>query len=120
MNGAELALIAVLALLLIGPERLPHYAEQLARFVRTLKQFSTDTSQRVRDELGDGVDDFDLASLDPRQYDPRRIVRDALRDDAGGRAARAATPAAAAAATSRAAKVNRAPGGQAPFDDEST
>lgn len=111
-------LIAVLALLLIGPERLPQYAEQLGKFVRGLKRFTTDASQRVKDEIGDEFNDLDLASFDPRQYDPRRIVRDALRDPAPG--ARAATPAAAAAATSRAAGVNQAPGGEAPFDDEAT
>lgn len=111
-------LIAVLALLLIGPERLPEYAEQLGKFVRALKQFTTDASQRVKEEVGDEFDDLDLASLDPRQYDPRRIVREALRDTPP--TARAATPAATAAATSRAAVVERAPAGEAPFDDEAT
>lgn len=119
MNGSELLVIAILALVLIGPERLPQYAEQLGRFVRGVKQFTTDTSQKVRDEIGDEVDDLDLSALDPRQYDPRRIVRDALAEPAPG-ARPAASPAAAAAATSRAASGSRAPAGKAPYDDEAT
>ncbi len=104
MNGSELAVIALLAVVLIGPERLPHYARQLGRFVQGLRRLTTDASQRVRTELGPELDELDLRSLDPRQYDPRRIVRDALREDV--------------AETKRAAA--RAPAGRAPFDDEAT
>lgn len=73
--------IAVLAVILIGPERLPQYVEQLGRLVRNLRRLSTDAGERVRAELGPEFDDLDLKSLDPRQYDPRRIVREALADE---------------------------------------
>ncbi len=36
--------------------------------------------ESVRRELGPEFDDVDWAKLDPRQYDPRRIVREALSD----------------------------------------
>jgi len=94
--------IAVLAVILIGPERLPQYVEQLGRLVRNLRRLSTDAGERVRAELGPEFDDLDLKSLDPRQYDPRRIVRDALRDEPPSTPRR------------------QAPGGRAPFDDEAT
>lgn len=97
-------MIAVLALVLVGPERLPYYARQLGRFVQGLRRLTTEASQRVRTEFGPELDELDLRSLDPRQYDPRRIVRDALREEA--------------ADSKRAAA--RAPAGQAPFDDEAT
>jgi sec-independent protein translocase protein TatB len=35
----------------------------------------------VRDELGPDVDDIEWKKLDPRQYDPRQIVRTALADE---------------------------------------
>ena len=103
INGSELAVIALLAVILIGPERLPEYAQQLARLVRNLRRLSQDASDRVRAELGPELDDLDLRSLDPRQYDPRRIVRDALRED-----------------LARPTPAPCAPAGRAPFDDEAT
>jgi sec-independent protein translocase protein TatB len=40
---------------------------------------------RMRDEMGPDFDDVDWKKLDPRQYDPRRIIREALNDgDAPG------------------------------------
>jgi sec-independent protein translocase protein TatB len=36
---------------------------------------------RLRDEMGPDFDDVDWKRLDPRQYDPRRIIREALLDD---------------------------------------
>jgi sec-independent protein translocase protein TatB len=37
-------------------------------------------SQQMREELGPEFDEIDWRKLDPRQYDPRRIVREALSD----------------------------------------
>ena len=74
----ELLLIAVVALIVLGPERLPQYAQQLARLVRELRRMAQGASEQVRAELGPEFDDIDWRKFDPRQYDPRRIVRDAL------------------------------------------
>ena len=67
--------------LVIGPERLPGYAEQLGQWVRRGAAFVRDAKARVDEELGEEVGDVDWAALDPRKYDPRRIVRDALLED---------------------------------------
>ncbi len=80
MNGGELLIIAVIALIVIGPERLPQYAAQLGRMVRELRKMAMGAREQVRDELGPEFDDVDWQKLDPRQYDPRRIVREALSD----------------------------------------
>ncbi|MBD7919507.1 Sec-independent protein translocase TatB [Cellulomonas sp. Sa3CUA2] len=128
INGGELLVLLVVAAVVIGPERLPAYAEQLAGWVRRLRDLARDTRERVGAELGDP--DVDWAALDPRRYDPRRIVRDALLDDPPARTpSRPAVPRpgrtapAAAAATTAAfvdAPVPAAAGGPAPFDDEAT
>ncbi|QDB79699.1 Sec-independent protein translocase TatB [Georgenia wutianyii] len=78
VNGAELLVLVVLAVVLVGPERLPEYARKLAGLVVALKRLAAEGSERVRAELGDEI--ADLQALDPRQYDPRRIVREALAD----------------------------------------
>lgn len=80
VNGAELLVLVVLAVVLVGPERLPEYARKLAGLVVALRRLASQGGERLREELGPEFDDLDLKALDPRQYDPRRIVREALAD----------------------------------------
>jgi sec-independent protein translocase protein TatB len=74
----KLLVIAVIALFLVGPEKLPDYAARLARFVKAARRMLDDAKDRVREELGPDFDEEEWRKLDPRQYDPRRIIRDAL------------------------------------------
>jgi sec-independent protein translocase protein TatB len=117
INLSEFAVIAVIALIVIGPERLPQYAEQLGRFVREGRRMALGLREQVREEIGPEFDEVDWRQLDPRQYDPRRIVREALKDTLDDPTASAARrtptrrpkPAAATAAPA-----------SAPFDDDAT
>jgi sec-independent protein translocase protein TatB len=77
----KLFLIGLIAIILLGPDRLPYYASQLARFVRGVRDFANGAKERVREEMGPDFDDVDWKKLDPRQYDPRRIIREALLED---------------------------------------
>ena len=110
INGAEFIVLLVVAVIVIGPERLPRYAEQLGGFVRTARGYLRDAKARVDAEIGDEIGDVDWSKLDPRQYDPRRIVREALLDDDPA-PSRTAPPPPPAPVT---------PTGPAPFDDEAT
>jgi sec-independent protein translocase protein TatB len=77
----KLVIIAVIAVFVVGPERLPLYAGRFAELVRTLRDFADSAKARLKEELGPEMDDVDWKKMDPRQYDPRRIVREALADD---------------------------------------
>ncbi|WP_223695182.1 twin-arginine translocase TatA/TatE family subunit [Leifsonia poae] len=77
----KLLIIGVIAAFLIGPDRLPGYAAKLGQFARTLREFANGAKDRMREEMGPEFDEVDWKKLDPRQYDPRRIVREALLDD---------------------------------------
>ncbi|WP_350349497.1 sec-independent translocase [Agromyces sp. G08B096] len=76
----KLLIIGVIAVFLLGPERLPHYAAKLGQLVRSLRDLANGAKDRMRDEMGPEFDDVDWKKLDPRQYDPRRIIREALSD----------------------------------------
>jgi sec-independent protein translocase protein TatB len=97
LSFEKLLVIGVIALFLIGPQRLPAYAAQLARWVRVARGVVDSAKARVKDEMGPEFDDVDWQRLDPRQYNPRRIIRDALLDDAPPAPARTASPRPAAA-----------------------
>ncbi|MGV8972439.1 MAG: Sec-independent protein translocase TatB [Rhodoglobus sp.] len=81
INGGEFVLLLLVVVVVVGPERLPRYAELLGAWVRTARGFLRTAKTRVDLELGEQGADVDWASLDPRRYDPRRIVREALLDD---------------------------------------
>jgi sec-independent protein translocase protein TatB len=91
----KLLLIGLVAALVIGPERLPRYAESLATFTKRARGWVSSARTRMRDEMGEDFDDVDWRTLDPRQYDPRRIIREALLDDAPPARPVSATPAVA-------------------------
>jgi sec-independent protein translocase protein TatB len=123
----KLLVIGVIAAFLIGPERLPKYAETLARFTVRAREFLRGAKSRVQEEMGSDFEDVDWRKLDPRQYDPRRIIREALLDDPPTATVRAAGVAAAAAgvgtATGGAAAPTRydaASGDVPPYDTEAT
>ena len=81
INTPELILIVVLAVLVIGPSRLPGYLEKLKNLIREVRKMASGARETIRDEAGVDIDDIDWKKLDPRQYDPRRIIREALLDD---------------------------------------
>ncbi|KAB1659996.1 Sec-independent protein translocase TatB [Pseudoclavibacter sp. CFCC 13796] len=130
MSFEKILLVAVVAALILGPANLPRYAEMLGRGTRKVKEFLESSKQRVKDETDGAIDDLDWKKLDPRQYDPRRIIAEALQDDppirtAAG-AAGAATGAIASTALTATALVaseraererNQRP---APFDNDAT
>ncbi|MFT4029159.1 MAG: Sec-independent protein translocase TatB [Protaetiibacter sp.] len=77
----KILIILVIAVFLVGPERLPGYAAQLARLTRSLRDLANGAKDRMREEMGPEFDEVDWAKLDPRKYDPRRIIRDALLEE---------------------------------------
>lgn len=81
INGYEFLLLAIIAVIVLGPERLPEYASQLAQLVKGLRRMATGAREQLREEVGTEFDDVDWRKLDPRQYDPRRIIKEALLDD---------------------------------------
>ena len=81
VNGWELIMLAVVGILVLGPERLPEYAGKLAAMVRQVRNLATNARSQLKDQMGPEFEDVDWRQFDPRQYDPRRIVREALMDD---------------------------------------
>ena len=114
-------LLLLVAALLLGPERLPRYAEGLARLTKRTREWLSGARTRVKEEMGEDFDDVPWSKLDPRQYDPRRIIRDALLDDAPVPTVKAAAIGAAAVATASAPPATAfEPDAIVPYDTEAT
>jgi sec-independent protein translocase protein TatB len=113
LSFEKVLIIAVIAAFLLGPQKLPQYAASLARLVKRVRQMADTAQERVREEMGPEFEDLDWRRMDPRQYDPRRIIREALLED---------EPAQLPIANSQSAQRKRAEneGLATPFDSEST
>ncbi|MGO0576697.1 twin-arginine translocase TatA/TatE family subunit [Ornithinimicrobium panacihumi] len=116
IQGEEVILLVILAFLILGPKRLPYYAGKLGEAVRSLRSMAEGAKTQIKDELGPSFDDVDWRQLDPRQYDPRRIVREALTSPGAGSAAAAtASASAGGGATAAAASVARSAAPPSPW-----
>ncbi|MCU0115296.1 twin-arginine translocase TatA/TatE family subunit [Curtobacterium poinsettiae] len=116
----KILIIGVIGVLLLGPQRLPMYAQKLAEFVKAVRRFADTAKERMRDEMGPDFDDIEWQKLDPRQYDPRRIIRDALLDSGSSAAAVQTAQVSASKVRATAPVVPLAAGEAAPFDAEAT
>lgn len=129
LGGWEVVILLVVFLVIVGPQRLPDVTRQVVQWVRQARRWVDDSRSTVEDEMGIAIED--LRKYDPRQYDPRRIIREAWGDTdleelipskealsvAGGAAAGAAAKK-GAKGSSKSAK-DKGPQ-RAPFDDEAT
>jgi|SRR5262245_16889935 len=70
----ELAVIAFVAVLVFGPDKLPEFARQAGRMARQLKNFANTARDELRDELGPEYADLDLRDLDPRAIVKKHIM----------------------------------------------
>jgi sec-independent protein translocase protein TatB len=88
----ELAVIAVVAVIVFGPDRLPEYARQAGRMVRQLRRFAQSAQQDLREELGPEYADLKLADLDPRAMIRKHILEAMDEDDLDSASAAAGRP----------------------------
>jgi sec-independent protein translocase protein TatB len=70
----ELMVIAVVAVIVFGPDRLPDYARQAGRLVRQFRNLARTAQDQLREELGPEYADLKLTDLDPRQAIRRHIL----------------------------------------------
>lgn len=78
LSFEKLLVILVIAAIIVGPDRLPAYAQRLSEFVRYARRAINNSKQQLKHEFGE---DVDWRQYDPRQYDPRKIIRDAILAD---------------------------------------
>ena len=71
---SEMAVIALVAVLVFGPDKLPEFARQAGRFLHRMRQFARATRDDLRTELGPAYADLELRDLDPRTIVRRHIV----------------------------------------------
>lgn len=120
LSGEKLLILGIIAIIVLGPERLPEYAKGLANIIKNLRRMAEGAKDKVRDELGEDFQDVDWRKLDPRQYDPRRIIREALTEELDFKSEVTAVKETVTLASAAPAIEYLAKGEKAPFDSEAT
>ena len=77
---SELMVIALVAVVIFGPDKLPELARQAGRFVKQMRDLAKGAQDSLREELGPEYADLKLTDLDPRQA-IRKHILEAMEDD---------------------------------------
>jgi sec-independent protein translocase protein TatB len=85
IGWGEVVVLALAAMFIFGPERLPSLAREAAGALRRLRGALTDLRGQVGETLGEDL--APLQDLDLRRYHPRTLLREQLLGEAveGGR-----------------------------------
>ncbi|WP_022906713.1 hypothetical protein [Curtobacterium sp. B18] len=103
-----------------NPPEVDRVAAAAAAVAARRARAAVKAKDRMREEMGPEFDEVDWQKLDPRQYDPRRIIRDALLDSGSSVAAVQTAQVTASKVRATAPVVPLAVGEAAPFDAEAT
>jgi sec-independent protein translocase protein TatB len=112
----KLLVLAVVALIIFGPDQLPKLAGQAGRALRDLRRIAESAKADLQEGLGSEFHDFDINDLNPRHF-----VRKHLWDDVDGNGHGAVVTAEYAdAELPEPGAARLAPGESPPYDSEAT
>jgi sec-independent protein translocase protein TatB len=123
IGPVELLVLALVGLIVLGPERLPGLVRDATRVLRQLRDMATGARNQLKNELGPEFSDVDLQALrDLRALNPRTAIQRAILGDDDDAVPPAAAPAAPAAQPPAppAAQQPLGRGEKAPFDEDAT
>ena len=74
LGAGELLGLAILAMLLVGPERLPKVAVDAAQWVKKLRGLANKATTELRENLGPGFEDLQPKDLNPKTFVKKQIA----------------------------------------------
>ena len=89
---AEIAVILVVAMIALGPDRLPDVARQAAKFLHKARIMAHNARDELRTELGPDYADLELRDLDPRSI-VRKHITEAMEEASRAEASKPTLPA---------------------------
>jgi sec-independent protein translocase protein TatB len=70
----EIMAIAVIALLVFGPDKLPKLAADAARLLREVRRMATGARRELSESLGPELNDLNLQDLNPATFVKRNLL----------------------------------------------
>ena len=81
IGAGEILGLAILGMLLVGPERLPKIAAEAAQWVKKVRGLATKATSELRENLGPGFEDLQPKDLNPRTF-VKKQISELLEDEA--------------------------------------
>jgi sec-independent protein translocase protein TatB len=78
----KLLVLAVIALVVFGPDELPAIASQAGRVLRDLRKIAEDAKNDLREGLGPEFADFEIEDLNPKRLVHKHLSGDLNEDQA--------------------------------------
>lgn len=75
IGAGEILGLAILGMMLVGPERLPKLAVEAAQWVKKIRGLAQTATAELRENLGPGFED-----LQPKDLNPKTFVKKQLSD----------------------------------------
>ena len=73
IGAGEVLGLAILGMLLVGPERLPKLAAQAAQMVKKMRGLATTATAELRENLGPGFEDLQPKDLNPKTFLKKQV-----------------------------------------------
>ena len=73
-GAGEVVGLVVLALILVGPERMPRVARDLAKLIRKVRAMTNTATAEIRENLGPGFEDLTPSDLNPKTFIKRHVA----------------------------------------------
>ncbi|MEU0281434.1 sec-independent translocase [Streptomyces sp. NPDC088147] len=74
IGALEVIAIAVLAVIVFGPEKLPKVIQDVSGFIRKVRAFSESAKEDIRSELGPEFKDFEFEDLNPKTFVRKQLM----------------------------------------------
>jgi sec-independent protein translocase protein TatB len=73
-GAGEVVGLVVLALILVGPERMPRVARDLAKMIRKVREMTNTATAEIRENLGPGFENLSPSDLNPKTFIKRHVA----------------------------------------------
>jgi sec-independent protein translocase protein TatB len=73
IGGGEFIAMALLAVVLVGPDKLPQFSADSAKFIRKMRDLAQGATKDLRENLGPGYEDLKVTDLHPKKLINKHI-----------------------------------------------
>jgi sec-independent protein translocase protein TatB len=73
-GAGEILGLAIIAIILVGPERLPKLAADSAKFVKKIRSMANSATSEIRDNLGPGFENLKPSDLHPKTFVKKHLA----------------------------------------------
>ncbi|MBD0746708.1 sec-independent translocase [Streptomyces sp. CBMA152] len=74
LSPMKLLVIAIVAVFVFGPDRLPEFIRNVTGFLRKVRAFADSAQEDIRSELGPEFKDFELQDLHPKTFVRKHVL----------------------------------------------